>query len=72
MKNTGLASFTAIMALPDYINGTDTITSTDLIRRLWLDNYFYGGIFSLQYQKNKTQLHLVADGMNMMENIMTL
>ena len=40
--------------LPDYINGTDTLTSTDLIRRLWLDNYFYGGIFSIQLQKNKT------------------
>jgi iron complex outermembrane recepter protein len=42
--------------LPDYINGTDTITSTDLIRRLWLDNYFYGGIFSFRFQKNKTYL----------------
>ncbi|MDQ2719529.1 MAG: TonB-dependent receptor plug domain-containing protein [Bacteroidota bacterium] len=41
--------------LPDIINGTDTITSADLIRRLWLDNYFYGSIFSLQYHKNKTQ-----------------
>ena len=43
-------------ALLDYINGTDTITSTDLIRRLWLDNYFYGGIFSLQFQKNNTHV----------------
>ena len=42
--------------LPDVINGNDTITSTDLIRRLWLDNYFYGSIFSLQYNKQKTQL----------------
>ncbi len=41
--------------LPDYIKGTDTITETDIIRRLWLDNYFYGSIFSLQHQKNKTQ-----------------
>ena len=40
--------------LPDYITGTDTLTSTDLIRRLWLDNYFYGGIFSIKLQKNKT------------------
>ena len=40
--------------LPDYINANDTITSTDLIRRLWLDNYLYGTIFSFQYQKNKT------------------
>ncbi|MEO6894084.1 MAG: TonB-dependent receptor plug domain-containing protein, partial [Ginsengibacter sp.] len=42
--------------LPDIINGTDTITSTDLVKRLWLDNYFYGSIFSLQYHKNKTDL----------------
>ncbi len=42
--------------LPDFIVGTDTTTSTDLVRRLWLDNYFYGGIFSLQYQKNKSHL----------------
>ncbi len=42
--------------LPDYFDGTDTIKETDLIRRLWLDNYFYGTIFSLQYQKNKTQV----------------
>ena len=40
--------------LPNYIAGTDTTTSTDIVRRLWLDNYFYGGIFSLQYQKNKS------------------
>ncbi|HVZ96992.1 MAG TPA: TonB-dependent receptor plug domain-containing protein [Chitinophagaceae bacterium] len=44
--------------LPDYISGTDTFTTTDLIRRLWLDNYFYGGIFSLQYQKHTTHLTL--------------
>lgn len=42
--------------LPDYNNGTTTITETDLVRQLWLDNYFYGNIFSLHYQKNKTQL----------------
>ena len=42
--------------LPDYNNGTTTITASDIVRRLWLDNYFYGSIFSLQYQKNKTQV----------------
>ncbi|MDQ6888995.1 MAG: TonB-dependent receptor plug domain-containing protein [Bacteroidota bacterium] len=41
--------------LPDYYNGSDTITSTDLVRQLWLDSYFYGTLFSVQYQKNKTQ-----------------
>ena len=42
--------------LPNYFDGTNTIKKTDLVRRLWLDNYFYGTIFSLQYQKNKTQV----------------
>ncbi|HEY9176139.1 MAG TPA: TonB-dependent receptor plug domain-containing protein [Flavipsychrobacter sp.] len=42
--------------LPDNIQGTDTLTETDLIRQLWLDNYFYGSVFSLIYHKNKTQL----------------
>jgi iron complex outermembrane receptor protein len=36
----------------------DTFASTNLTRRLWLDNYYYGGIFSLVYQKNKTQFIL--------------
>ncbi len=42
--------------LPDYISGTDTITSTNLVRQLWLDNYFYGTIFSFQHTKNKTHI----------------
>ncbi|MBS1510267.1 MAG: TonB-dependent receptor plug domain-containing protein [Bacteroidetes bacterium] len=41
--------------LPDYTNGGSTVTQTDLIRRLWLDNNFYGTIFSAQHQKNKTE-----------------
>jgi len=49
--------------LPDYFDGTNTIKRTDLVRRLWLDNYFYGTIFSLQYQKNKTQL-IIGGGYN--------
>jgi iron complex outermembrane receptor protein len=41
--------------LPDYINSNnDTISTSDLVRQLWLDNNFYGTIFSLQYAKNKT------------------
>ena len=42
--------------LPDYINGTDTVKEINLVRRLWLDNYFYGTVFSLQYQRNQTNL----------------
>jgi iron complex outermembrane receptor protein len=29
----------------------DTITQTDLIRRRWLDNHFYGGVFSVSHDK---------------------
>ncbi len=32
------------------ISGGDTITTTDLIRRRWLDNYFYGFVASIQYR----------------------
>ena len=31
---------------------------TDLIRQLWLDNYYYGTVFSFLYEKNNTQLTL--------------
>lgn len=42
--------------LPGYIIGTDTISNSNLVRQQWLDNYFYGTIFSLQYRHNGTQL----------------
>ncbi len=41
--------------LPDFNDGTSAITETDLIRQLWLDNNFYGNIFSIQQKNNKTQ-----------------
>ena len=49
--------------LPNYITGRDTIQKTDLVRQLWLDNYFYGNITSLQYKKNGTQL-MAGGGIN--------
>jgi iron complex outermembrane recepter protein len=44
--------------LGDFISPsyTDTFTTTDLIRQLWLDNYYYGTVFSLLYDKDKTQI----------------
>ena len=42
--------------MPEPIYGTDTITNTDLVRQLWLDNDFYGSVFSLQYKTDKSQL----------------
>jgi iron complex outermembrane receptor protein len=41
----------------------DTFATTNLTRQLWLDNYFYGGIYSLVYQKNKTQW-IIGGGYN--------
>ena len=32
--------------------GTDTVAKTDLIRRRWLNNKFYGATYSLRYQPN--------------------
>ena len=40
--------------LSDY-NLNDTSVA-DVVRRLWLDNYFYGQIFSLQYKTAKDEL----------------
>ena len=36
--------------LPNVIIGGDTLTRTNLVDRKWLDNYFYGGTFALNYQ----------------------
>lgn len=40
--------------LPNYFDGNQLISRTDLVRRLWLDNRFYGTTYSLQHQKGKT------------------
>lgn len=49
--------------LPDYFNGRNIITSTDIVRQLWLDNNFYGSIFSIQHKKNNTQVTM-GGGLN--------
>ncbi len=36
--------------LPNVVSGTETIKKTDLVRRKWLDNNFYGATYSLDYQ----------------------
>jgi len=53
--------FRANDALADYglatvVLGNDSVTSSDLIRRKWLDNQFYGGIFALTYKSNNLNL----------------
>jgi len=41
----------------------DTIENTDLIRRRWLDNHFYGTVFSYTYAKENLNL-IVGGGAN--------
>lgn len=49
--------------LPDYINGADTLYTTDLVRQLWLHNYYFGNIFSLHYEKMGRQV-IIGGGWN--------
>ncbi len=56
-------------AVADYglkpvIIGTDTIKSTDLVRRLWLNNYFYGATYNLNYQAQKNLNFMLGGAYN--------
>jgi iron complex outermembrane receptor protein len=45
--------------LNNVIIGSDTVQRTDLVRRRWLDNDFYGATYSINYQKlNKVDFTL--------------
>ncbi|WP_102407808.1 TonB-dependent receptor [Parabacteroides bouchesdurhonensis] len=45
--------------LPEYIDPEgNTVKKTDLVRRKWLDNNFYGAVFSANYQRRNTRLAL--------------
>lgn len=50
--------------LPNVIIGRDTIKRTDLVRRKWLDNDFYGATYSLDYQSNKKLSANIGGGWN--------
>ncbi|MFT6971911.1 MAG: iron complex outermembrane receptor protein [Roseivirga sp.] len=45
-------------ALPNVNVGGTTISSTDLIRRRWLDNDFYGITYGLNYDSEKVQFNV--------------
>lgn len=57
-KNDDFADY----GLTPLIYGSDTITTTDLIRRRWLDNDFYGGIFSFEYKNYEKGLQVIFGG----------
>ncbi len=45
--------------LPDVVIGSTSIEKSDIVRRRWLDNYFYGTTFSLDYNSfNKIKANL--------------
>lgn len=48
---------------PFVSSSNDTSFQTDLIRQLWLDNYYYGSMLTLLYQKNAHQL-TIGTGIN--------
>ena len=49
--------YKAAQFLAEYnVPGFSDTTETDIIRRLWLDNKFYGTIYSLQYDRRQTQI----------------
>ncbi|MRI01908.1 TonB-dependent receptor [Kriegella sp. EG-1] len=45
---------------------TEEINTTDLIRRRWLDNHFFGTVFSVNYQNEKLDL-VIGGGWNKYE-----
>lgn len=54
-------NYKAGQAYEDYglanpVIGGVPIEETDLVRQKWLDNYFYGQIFSAQYRKNRNSI----------------
>ncbi|WP_306353379.1 TonB-dependent receptor [Flavobacterium sp. '19STA2R22 D10 B1'] len=59
------AKFSAY-GLSNVVIGGETITKTDLVRRKWLDNYFYGTTFSANYKKDKLDL-ILGGGWNKYE-----
>ena len=51
-------------SLEDVILGADTVTSSDIIRRRWLDNHFYGFTFGLNYTNQKRFNMTLGGGWN--------
>jgi iron complex outermembrane receptor protein len=50
--------------LDEVVIGSTTITSTNLVRRRWLNNDFYGTTFSLNYDSHKKLSALIGGGWN--------
>ena len=46
----------SLYGLPYQTLGDTTITQSELIRRRWLDNHFFGGVWQLEWQSNQLNL----------------
>lgn len=54
--------------LPNITNGSTVINRSDLIRRLWLDNDFYGAVFSSEYVTDKSTISIGGSLSNYLGN----
>ncbi|WP_373396265.1 TonB-dependent receptor [Algoriphagus halophilus] len=52
----------ASYGLPDVVIGDEIISSTDIIRRRWLDNDFFGGIASINYISDNGKWDVILGG----------
>jgi len=59
-ENDDLADYN----LKDVIVGNDTVNSSDLVRRRWLDNDFYGFTYSILYNANNKLNFNLGGGLN--------
>ncbi|UTW62893.1 TonB-dependent receptor [bacterium SCSIO 12741] len=64
LLNKGGKEDLADYGMAPVIIGGDTITQTNLIRRRWLDNDFYGTVFSLNYDKGGKLKATLGGGWN--------
>lgn len=44
--------------------GEETVESSDLVRRRWLDNHFYGGVFSTEWKRPENWILTIGGGYN--------
>lgn len=54
----------ALYGLQDVVQGADTLRTSNLIRRKWLDNHFYGATFSINLRPSGRWQHTWGGGLN--------
>ncbi len=58
--NDALANY----SIDPILVANDTITNSNLVRRRWLDNHFYGTIAKIEYRQNPSNLWSIGGGYN--------